>query len=189
MRPIILASKSPRRIELMRLIAPDVLVRPSHFDESQIHESNPALLVRRLAYEKASAVGAENAAIVIGCDTVVALGHEIFGKPRDKMDEIRMLRALSGNTHSVLTGVCLLIDGERRSFECESQVTFFPLTEAEMEEYASSEEPYDKAGGYGIQGKGGLFVERISGDYNNVVGLPVGQLNRILRPILDGPIF
>lgn len=189
MPTIILASKSPRRIELMRLITPDFIVRPSDFDESQVREDSPTQCVRRLAFEKANAVQAENNEIVIGCDTAVVLGNDIFGKPRDKADEIRMLRMLSGNTHSVLTGVCLLEKGRRHSFECESLVTFFPLTDAEIEEYASSDEPYDKAGGYGIQGTGGLFVERISGDYNNVVGLPVGQLNRRLRKFLLDSTF
>lgn len=178
---LILASQSPRRRELMRIITEDYVVRPSDFDESLISEAEPCALVRHLAFEKANAVSHTAEDVVVGCDTVVALNGEIFGKPRDKEHGRRMMRALSGNTHSVVTGVCVLRGEERRSFECETKVTFYPLTPGEIEDYLSTPEPYDKAGGYGIQDRGGLFVERVEGDYNNVVGLPVAQLYRLLR--------
>lgn len=180
---LILASQSPRRRELMRLISADFIVRPSDFDESAVAESDPITLVRRLARGKAAAVEHAPEDIVIGCDTVVTLDGKIFGKPHSREDARRMMETLSGRTHSVITGVCVLLGDSVRQFECETRVTFYPLTVGEIESYISTDEPYDKAGGYGIQERGGLFVERIEGDYSNVVGLPVAGLYRLLRSI------
>ena len=134
-------------------------------------ESDPFRYTQRLAAEKAAAVAAGPQDIVIGCDTVVVQNDEILEKPSGKADEMRMLRLLSGNTHSVISGVCIRRGDRREIFSAETLVTFYPLSELEMERYADSPEPYDKAGGYGIQGNGGLFVQKIDGDYNNVVGL------------------
>jgi septum formation protein len=183
---VILASKSPRRIELMRWITEDFLVCPSLFDESGVAEPDPERLVLALAEGKARALPRAAQDIVIGCDTVVALDGRVFGKPKDLPQAREMIRALSGRTHSVLTGVCILCGGESTRFCSETKVEFYPLTEDEIERYIHTEEPYDKAGGYGIQERGGLFVRGICGDYNNVVGLPVSELARRLAPYLAG---
>lgn len=141
---------------------------------------NHALLVRKLAYEKAKAVKKIREGVIIGCDTVVAYENEVFGIPKDKSEAETMLRKLSGSTHSVITGVCVLEGEERYSFECETRVSFFPIDEKALFSYLSSDEPYDKAGGYGIQGKASVFVSHIEGDYFNVVGLPVSRLFNLL---------
>lgn len=122
---------------------------------------------------------------VIGCDTVVAICEEALGKPKDRADAVRMLSMLSGVRHSVFTGVCVKTASGEQTFVSETGVWFYPLSDTEIFAYADTDEPYDKAGAYGIQGKGGLFVEKIEGDYNNVVGLPVSRLMRILRPIFE----
>ena len=194
---LVLASQSPRRLELMKLISsdlaadglldtPNFTVIPSDFDESGVEETSPTALVRRLAYEKASAVrGLCNAEdIIIGCDTVVTLDGGIFGKPSGREDAVRMLSALSGRTHTVLTGVCILYGEQSLRFESASDVTFFALTPGEIESYCDTPEPYDKAGSYGIQERGSLFVEQIAGDYNNVVGMPASALYRELKKLL-----
>lgn len=183
MSELILASRSPRRKELMKLISEDFTVLPSSFDEESISEQDPFLLVRVLALSKASTVEANENDIVIGCDTVVALEDEIFGIPKTKADAIRTLTRLSGKTHSVVTGVCVRSGGRIDTFECETLVSFFDLSAEEIERYVSTTEPYDKAGGYGIQGKGCLLVKKIEGDYQNVVGLPISRLYRLLAEI------
>lgn len=180
MKKLVLASRSPRRIELLKMIAEDFSVVPSDFDESAVKENNPKELVKRLSLEKAKAVSKTESGVIIGCDTVVALENEIFGIPKDRSEAKKMLSALSGGTHSVITGVCV-IDGENEyTFQCETRVSFFPIEESALEAYLDSPEPYDKAGGYGIQGKAGLFVSGIEGDWNNVVGLPVSRLYNLL---------
>lgn len=179
---LVLASKSPRRIELIRQIEEDVIVRPSDFDESTVSVSDPEALVLALSEGKARAVPRASDEIVIGCDTVVALSGQIFGKPHSVEEARAMMHALSGKTHSVFTGVCVLGEDFCERFFNETQVTFYPLSEEEIEAYIATPEPYDKAGGYGIQERGGLFVREIRGDYNNVIGLPVAALARILAP-------
>ena len=180
---IVLASASPRRKELMQLITSDFDIRPSDFDESGIRAETPAELVKKLAGGKARAAEHSAGETVIGCDTVVAVGGEILGKPKDKADAVRMMHLLSGKTHSVYTGVCILHNGKVYTFAEETKVSFFPLSEAEIEAYTDSDEPYDKAGAYGIQGSAGLFVEKIEGDYNNVVGFPAARVNRVLKAL------
>lgn len=177
---LILASRSPRRRELLRLITKDFTVQPSHFDEDSLVESDPFLLVRLLSLSKASTVDANSDDVVIGCDTVVSQDGEIFGIPKTREEAKYTLQKLSGNTHSVITGVCVLENNNIHQFECETLVTFFPLSDEEIERYLDTDEPYDKAGGYGIQGKGGLFVDRIEGDYQNVVGMPISRLYHLL---------
>ena len=184
---LILASQSPRRAELMKLITDDFRILPSGFDESGVREEDPVLLVRRLAACKAAFTAPEPGDCVIGCDTVVVLDGRVFGKPKGREDAYAMLRALSGRRHTVLSGVCVRKAGEdgrglwERSFECATEVEFYPLSDEEIERYLDTGEPFDKAGAYGIQGKGGLLVRGISGDYNNVVGLPVAGLARLLH--------
>lgn len=182
MNKIILASASPRRKELFAVIINDFEVIPSNAEEI-VPENIQALdQAEYLAGLKARDI-AKNYPdrIVIGADTCVVAGAEVLGKPKDKEDAKRMLQLLSGNTHKVVTG-CAICKGEKfLSFSNITEVEFYKLTDREIEEYINSSEPYDKAGAYGIQGKAGLFVKGIKGDYFNVVGLPVSQLNRELN--------
>ena len=179
---LILASGSPRRKELLSLITDDFIVHSVDADETL-----PAGMPVEMAAAYLADLKAHTAAqifpdqIVIGCDTVVLLGDEIMGKPKDRDDAHRMLRALSGETHSVLTGTSLYYGTQTTVFTTETLVTFYPLSDAEIEQYLDTGEPFDKAGAYGIQGKGSLLVQGIEGDYFNVVGLPVAGLSRALR--------
>ena len=181
---LILASGSPRRRELLSLYTTDFTVCVSDFDESTVTADTPAHLVEQLARGKCLAVAKDHpGAVVLGCDTVVDVGGEVFGKPHSPADAKRMLRALSGATHEVHTGVCIS-DGERtESFVDTCRVKFFSIPEAEIERYAATEEPYDKAGGYGIQGLAGLFIREITGSYSGIMGLPVFETGALLRPL------
>ncbi|MCM1333874.1 MAG: Maf family protein [Bacteroides sp.] len=181
---LILASRSPRRRELLTLITDQFTVRPAEGDEIADPSLSPARFVTELSAAKAREISADAPDdVVIGADTVVAFGKEILGKPRDTADAIRMLTLLSGKTHSVFTGVTVIKNGEAHSFAEETRVTFFPLTDEEIGRYAESGEPLDKAGAYGIQGAGALLVRGIEGDYYNVMGLPVGRLYRLLKEL------
>ncbi len=179
---LVLASKSPRRIELLSMTGLPFSVRPAEINESAVTASCPRKLAETLAERKARAAFSSRSETVIGCDTVVAVGEEALGKPKDRADAVRMLSMLSGTRHSVFTGVCIKTASGEQTFVCETGVWFYPLSESEIFAYADTDEPYDKAGAYGIQGRGGLFVEKIEGDYNNVVGLPVSRLMRVLQP-------
>ena len=179
-----LASKSPRRQELLRLITDDFTVVDSTFDETLIPMLPPEEYVKKLAWGKAShtalTLGAND--IIIGCDTVVVSPKgEIFGKPKNRADAYRMIQELSGNTHTVITGVILFGTMREITFSVKSHVTFYPLTDDEINEYLDTMEYTDKAGAYGIQGKGSLLCEKIDGDYFNIVGLPVSALSRALK--------
>lgn len=177
-----LASKSPRRQELMTLITTEFTVADSNFDEKEIPVTAPETYVQRLAVGKALHADITDAnAVVIGCDTVVVSPQgEIFGKPADEDEAFSMLKSLSGQTHSVVTGVCLLRNKICDTFAVTSFVTFHPLSDADIRGYLSCGEYKDKAGAYGIQGKGALLCKKIAGDYFNVVGLPVSETARHL---------
>ena len=178
---VILASGSPRRKELLHMVTDDFIVHPVDADETLPGGMPVEMAAAFLADRKAAACAAIFPdTVVIGCDTVVVLEDTIMGKPRDREDARRMLRALSGETHTVMTGVSLYLGRQTTVFTSETQVTFYPLTDAEVEAYLDTGEPFDKAGAYGIQGKGALLVQRIEGDYFNVVGLPVAALSRQL---------
>jgi len=182
---LILASQSPRRRELLSTILPNFTVQVSAADETLPPNVPPAQAVQHLAQKKAEAVQAlqptpENV-VILGCDTVVAIDNKILGKPHDRQDCLAMLRALSGREHAVHTGTALLCGPRRQVFLETAKVEFWPLTEEEIAWYASTPEPYDKAGGYGIQGQGSLLVKAITGDYFTVMGLPVSRLWRELR--------
>ena len=177
---IILASKSPRRQELIKLITNDYRVETADVDETLPQGITPAEAVMYLSGIKASAIHAESDT-VIGADTVVAVDGTILGKPKSTDHAREMLTLLSGRWHSVFTGVTMIKNNRKESFFGETRVKFFPLTEEDINEYVATGEPMDKAGAYGIQGYGSLLVERIDGDYFNVVGLPVSRLNRELR--------
>lgn len=183
--PIILASQSPRRRELMEKITSGFVVQVSAADENLAPGTPPEEAVQQLALRKAQAVLAqqENPAgcIVIGADTVVAIDGQILGKPRSREECLSMLEQLSGREHVVYTGVALLQGERQRIFREAARVEFWPLTPAEIQWYAGTPEPYDKAGGYGIQGLGSLLVKGIAGDYFTVMGLPVSRLWRELR--------
>ncbi|MGH9766871.1 MAG: Maf family protein [Blastocatellia bacterium] len=169
---LVLASSSPRRAELLRAAGINFTIRAAHIDET-IKPHEPARdYVLRLSREKARAVVRENE-LALGADTVVVINGEVAGKPVDAEDAGRMLRALSGQWHEVLTGVTLTRAGRILSDIASTRVKFAELSDAEIKWYVSTEEPMDKAGAYAIQGHASLFVERIEGSYSNVVGLPV----------------
>ena len=179
---IILASKSPRRQELLKYITEDFKIKTADVDETLPDGVTPSEAVLYLSRIKAQPF-ANADDTVIGADTVVAIDGEILGKPKDREDAAEMLRKLSGREHSVFTGVCVIKGVEKQSFFVETKVKFFELGEDEISAYLDTGEPFDKAGAYGIQGYGSLLVEKIDGDYFNVVGLPVSKLNRILSKI------
>ena len=178
----VLASSSPRRQELFKLLQTDFQVVPSHVDESVLAGESPETLVVRLAREKALAVQVRYpAARIVGADTVVVCDREILGKPASYDAGRSILRKLSGRTHQVLTGMCLL-HMDTTFVECSTtDVIFCHLTDLEIETYLQSGEPFDKAGAYAIQGLGARFVERIDGCYFNVVGLPVPKLYQMMK--------
>jgi septum formation protein len=175
---LILASKSPRRREILERAGIPFLVSAADIPEQVEPGETPREYVARLAREKANAVAGD---LVLGADTVVVLDEHILEKPKDHSDAVRMLRLLSGREHSVLTAIHLRHGETFQSEIQETRVHFLPLTEEEIEEYAASGEPMDKAGGYAIQGLASKFIDRIEGDYFNVVGLPVSLLYRILK--------
>ena len=182
----VLASQSPRRKELLAQIGLSFEVVVSRADENITEELSPGELVERLSLIKAEAVrdslaGREDAPVVIGADTVVYHNGRILGKPKDEEDAFLMLRSLSGDTHSVFTGVSILFPDGTVTFHSETKVGFDELSDAEIRAYIASGEPMDKAGAYGIQGLGGAFVTGIEGEYANVVGFPIGEFCRILR--------
>jgi septum formation protein len=178
----VLASSSPRRQELLKLLIPDFEVVPSDVDESVHAAERPETMVARLAREKALAVqGQRPSACIIGADTVVVCEEVILGKPASHEDAGSMLRKLSGKTHQVLTGVCLVYLDSLFAECVTTDVTFRRLLDAEIEGYVQSGEPLDKAGAYAIQGLGARFVEKINGCYFNVVGLPVSSLYRMIK--------
>ena len=171
-KPLVLASASPRRSELLRAAGIEFTVRVADIDETVLPGESPGDYVRRLASEKAQAV-AQAGEMVLGADTTVVIGGEIAGKPVDAEDARRMLKLLSGQWHEVLTGVSLVSRDQIISEVAVTRVKFSELTEAEIDWYVSTGEPMDKAGAYGIQGCASRFVESIEGNYSNVVGLPV----------------
>lgn len=178
---LILASGSPRRRELLSLITDEFEVLVSGCDEF-VPEGTPAEKVPAiLAEQKALAVAKLRPEdTVIGSDTVVVLNNEIFGKPKDKVHAHAMLKALSGKRHFVYTGVAVAEKGSVRSFVQKTEVEFYELSDETIEKYIATGEPMDKAGAYGIQGKGSVLVKGIIGDYFNVMGLPVAETARFL---------
>lgn len=181
---MILASKSPRRIELMTLAGFDFKSVPATGEENIPDGTSPSDAVLMLSRQKAQEIAEKYPDdIVIGADTVVALGNEIMGKPKDEQDAFDMLKKLSGKTHSVLTGVSVISPDKHIHFYEKTEVEFYPLGDDEIWRYIASGEPMDKAGAYGIQEKGAMFVKRINGDFYNVVGLPVARLARELKSV------
>ena len=186
MRKIILASASPRRRELLEKIGVSFEVCPSKGKE-QTAETDPGAMVEELSREKCLEVfsGMDQDCIVIGADTVVALDGKILGKPKSPADAVHMLSLLRGRTHQVFTGVTVMNresgKTEGITFHETTQVSFYPMSDREIEDYVAGGEPMDKAGAYGIQGKGAVFIREIQGDYSNVVGLPLARLYQEMK--------
>ena len=181
MKKIILASASPRRKELLTTAGVEFEVLVSEADETIPEGTAPRDAAMMTAEKKALAVAENRDGIVIGADTIVVIDDKILGKPKDEADAFGMLRLLSGREHEVITGVCIT-DGEKtEKFAQVSKVRFYDLTDDEITAYVATKEPMDKAGAYGIQGKGCVLVESIEGDYFNIVGLPVAATVRALR--------
>ena len=182
---IILASASPRRSELLKTVIDGFIVDPARIDETIPEEVQGEFAPVFLAAEKAEALAAKYPDdLICAADTAVFCDGEMLGKPRDPEDAKRILRFLSGKTHKVITGCCLRKGQDSVTFSEETAVTFYPLTDEEICAYIATGEPLDKAGAYGIQGKGALLIRSIDGDYYNVVGLPIARLKREMDAFL-----
>lgn len=181
---LILASKSPRRRELLAQMGlTDFEIHPALGEELAQPDLTPPELVQALALHKAQEVAqafAQSGDVVIGADTIVVLDGQVLGKPHDEAHALAMLTALSGREHHVYTGVAVLQDSRELAQVEDTAVWFRDASQAELNRYIATGEPMDKAGAYGIQGRGGLLVSRIEGDYTNVVGLPIVRLARML---------
>ena len=183
---IVLASASPRRLELLSAVADDITVEPSDVDESAVRARSPRALVRELSRLKALSVaerGENRGKVVIGADTVVYL-DKLYGKPRDRADAIRMLTELNGREHNVFTGVTVVRDGWTRTFSVRSAVKFRNMTAHEIEEYVDGYRPYDKAGAYAVQE--GVVVGSYRGSLTNIIGLPMEKLVKVLKEVQHG---
>lgn len=179
---LILASRSPRRAELLSRLGLDFTIIPAEIDETYVDNEMPAAHAERLAAEKATTIAREHpAALVIGSDTIVIVDQDVLGKPRDTDDAVRMLRRLSGREHEVFTGVAVAMGGTVYSSLERVTVRFRHLDRETCEQYIATGEPMDKAGAYGIQGFGSALVESISGDYFAVMGLPVVRTLALLE--------
>ena len=181
-KQVILASGSPRRQELLRLIVPEYEVIPALGEEVAKEGLSPQETVQQLALHKAKEVAAAHpAALVIGADTIVVVENEILGKPQTPQRSRAMLQKLQGRDHMVYTGVALVGPLGEETFAMGTKVRFAPMDEGEMEAYIATGEPFDKAGAYGIQGFGSAYIEGIEGDYYNVMGLPVQAIYQKLK--------
>lgn len=183
---LVLASRSPRRSEILRQAGIPFVVRPADVDETPHRHESTRDYVARVAAEKAGAVAAGPGDIVLGADTTVVVEGEMLGKPRDAADAARMLEKLSGRRHHVITGVCLKLAARLIEDCAETAVWFASLSPGEIADYVASGEPGDKAGAYAIQGLAGKFIQRIEGCYFNVMGLPIALVYRHLQSIGNG---
>jgi septum formation protein len=186
LQPLVLASASPRRAEILRAVAWPFEALPAEIDETPHASEDPVAYVERLAREKAEATAARcaDSRLVLGADTTVVVEGVMLAKPLDEADARRMLRLLSGRWHEVLTGVALVRAGDEPRRVVSHQATrvrFAALSEEEIGWYVSTQEPMDKAGAYAVQGRAALFIEEIAGEYWNVVGLPVRLLYSLMR--------
>jgi len=182
---VILASQSPRRKALISLLHIDAITIPSYIeeviDESLSHEE----IVMDLAYQKAADIFRKNKdALVLGFDTLVVLNEEIMGKPKTKEEAKMYLQQLSGKTHRVITGCAMIKKGHSSSFYSSAMVSFYPMDMSEIDDYIETNEPFDKAGGYGIQGYASKYIESIHGDYYAIVGFPISKIYRELKNIM-----
>lgn len=181
---LILASASPRRRQLLRSIGLDFRIIPAHVDENYLAGESPYQHVRRLSYIKAMAVAQKyQKAWVLGADTIVVIDKTILGKPKNKTQAKNMLKKLSGREHKVFTGVTIALR-TLNIYEIkvvQSTVRFKTISSEEMNWYTACDEPYDKAGGYAVQGKGSIFIKSIRGSYSNVIGLPLCEVVELLK--------
>lgn len=184
---IILASASPRRKELMGLLKLPFTIKVADIDETMDPEKTPFEEVARVSRRKAEAVKRQPGDVVIAADTIVVCKGRVLGKPVDKQEALEMLHLLSGQKHQVMTGMTVL--GDDRCVTCTevSDIYFRELSDEEILDYIATNEPMDKAGAYGIQGGAALFVQRLEGDYYNVMGLPVCRLSQILKEFRSEP--
>ena len=180
--PVVLASSSPRRRELLRLVGIDHEVLPADIDETLLPGEDPAAHAERLAREKAIAIHRPDA-VVIGSDTIVVVDGDVLGKPRDREHAAAMLRRLSGRSHVVMTAVAVVWHGAAASGVEQVGVTFRSLGDDEIRRYIDTGEPMDKAGAYGIQGFGATIVDRVDGDYFAVMGLALNRLVRLCQTL------
>ena len=185
-RPLILASQSPRRRELMEKLHLPFQVMAATVDETLDLSAGLQSAMEELAWRKADCIWRQHPeAIVIGADTVVVRDGEILGKPHDEKEAVRMLKSLSGRIHQVMTGVCVL-SSERKECFCDvSEVEFYPLREDQIRRYVATGEPMDKAGAYGIQGEGFFLVKRINGDFYSIMGFPAARTARVLKKWME----
>lgn len=181
MKKIILASTSPRRQALLEQLHIPFTVKTGFVDESIIKEKDPREKVKQLAFIKGRAIDIQADEIALAADTVVSHHNVIFEKPKDKLEARDMISSLSDATHEVYTGVSIRSAKDEYVFVEKTNVTFWKLSEEEIEQYIETEDPYDKAGAYGIQSLGAAFVKEIQGDYYNVVGLPLSRTVRTLK--------
>lgn len=183
---IILASASPRRRELLKLICEDFKSVSPDVDETVPDQVEILERPQFLAVKKSMHVWGclSEKAVVIGCDTGVFIDDEMLGKPKDEEEAFSMLKKLQGKDHLVVTGCCITDGTHKREFSVTSRVFFYPLSDEDIKDYIATGEPMDKAGAYGIQGKGSLLIEKIQGDYFNIVGLPLSALARELKAFL-----
>lgn len=181
--PLILASKSPRRSELLTTAGIPFTVRGRDVEEIRVPGEPPDAYVRRLARAKADAAWENRDEVVLGADTIVIVDQYVLEKPRDAADARAMLRQLAGREHTVVTAICLRHPGGRIIDSTETRVRFTPIRDEEIRDYVATSEPMDKAGAYAIQGLASKFVERIDGCYFNVIGLPLSQVYRYLKTL------
>ncbi len=185
---LILASASPRRREILQTLGLDFVCEATEADETLTGKYSPQQAVCELSRRKAEACLEKHKTedvVIISADTVVALNESIIGKPKDKADAFDILSRLSGNTHSVFTGFTICTNSKSFTDFDKTDVFFHKLSEKQIREYISTGEPMDKAGAYGIQGKACVFVEKISGNYHNVVGFPISKICISLRDLFD----
>jgi septum formation protein len=175
-----LASQSPRRQDILRSLGLSFTASGVDVDEQRLENELPEVMVLRLARAKAMAANVDSSRIVVGADTLVVLEDVVFGKPKGRDEGLAMLASLSARTHRVMTGVAVLASGEVKTAVSVTEVRFREICPDEALAYWHSGEPCDKAGAYAIQGRGGIFVETISGSYSGVVGLPVYETSRLL---------
>jgi len=183
-KKIILASQSPRRIELLRGVGLKFEIVPAQVDENVKDGDHIIDAARHYAREKAHHVADRHSAdLIIAADTLVVLGNEIFAKPKNRVEAGKMLRQLSGATHSVITGLSLLTPASEILDHEETRVTFWDISKREIDAYLNTPEPFDKAGAYGIQGYAALFIRKIEGSYFNVMGFPLSKFYQHLRTL------
>jgi septum formation protein len=183
--PLILASASPRRAELLTAAGFDFVVIPADVDETPRAAERPPDYALRVAHAKAErvAAGLPPDYVVLAADTVVVAGGRLMGKPVDDADAVSMLRSLSGNVHEVHTAVVICVPSRKLNRVVTTRVRFQPLTEAEIESYVATGEPNGKAGAYGIQGRAARFIDSIDGSWSNVVGLPISTVYRMMKEL------